>query len=105
MSKINHRFLSVLVGAKNLGLNDKPAEDLVNATFQCLGIKHKETGDWVRLVFNGKNKNYKQIWDGAVLAGLSNSPVVKAGTTSGIDEEMRITWLKEEGEPAFKSPE
>ena len=107
MSRINYHLPNGTKPVKVIGLTERPSEDIVNCTYECVQVIEKmdRNGNkrvWVPLVFNGLKKNYSRLFEGSALAGLDNSPVVDDNGKLGIDESMTVTWTTGMQEPAFR---
>ncbi|MCJ7449689.1 MAG: hypothetical protein MUO72_18585 [Bacteroidales bacterium] len=107
MSRINYHLPKGTKPVKVIGLSDRPSEDIVDGSFECVQVIEKadKTGSkrvWVPLILYGEKKNYSRLFEGSVLVGLDNSPVVDDNGRLGIDESMKVTWVAGMKEPAFK---
>lgn len=107
MSKVNFHLPKGTKGVKALGLNEQPKEDIVNASFEVVQVIEKKDKNgklrvWVPIIINGGKKSYNRLFEGSILAGLDNSPVIEADGKLGIDEDMKVTWLAGQSEPSFK---
>ena len=100
-SVIKHWLDGSLKPSKNLGFNDKPNVDVIDAPYEVLFVSSKKNGTFVGIKIYHENGSFRRVFNAEELIGLDTSPCVGKDNKYGIDESMLVTWTYGMNEPSF----
>jgi len=100
--RIVHTFenVSALI---NGGLTRTPLADHIDAEFEVKSVNEKANGTWIWMFVKGETE-VAYTFNAAELVALEDSCIVKLDDeTMGIDEQLLMTWTKDNPKLVFRT--